>query len=158
ARIDRVAGDADFVVQVRAGRAAGRADVTDQLALGDLLPRRDRIARQVRITGLDLPAMLDLDIVAVAAEALGLRDDAVGRGVNRGAGRLREVDALVVAAAAEHRMRAHAVVAGQVGRVERHPRGNRNRSDRSLGGNGAGSVDRLPAGEQLGELAIPGGG
>src|SRR5688572_23794969 len=103
-RIDGLARHADFVVQVGTGRAAGRADEADQLALSDLLAGGDGIAGEMGIAGLHLAAMFDLDVVAVAAERFGPADHAVRGGIDRGTHRLCEIDAFVVAAAAEHRM------------------------------------------------------
>ena len=51
-RVDRAAVDADFIVEVVAGRAAGRAHAADQLAAGDRARRRwTVIARQVAVAG-----------------------------------------------------------------------------------------------------------
>src|SRR5690349_11132632 len=100
-RVDGAAVDPDFIVKVAAGRTAGRAHVTDQLAAGDTLAGADEDPRQVAVAGFDTAAMVDLDEVAVtAAIVAGLGDDAVGSRVNRGAERSGEVDALVTGCAA----------------------------------------------------------
>src|SRR5581483_12224651 len=50
-RVDRLAVHANLEVQVRPGRVAGRADVADDLALGDLLPDGDADVRLVAVRG-----------------------------------------------------------------------------------------------------------
>ncbi len=153
-RIDRLARDPHFVVKVRAGRTAGGADVADQVTLMDPLAGSDRVARGARSEFTQLVAVLDLDVVAVAAERLGLRHEAIGGGVDRGSGGAREIDTLVVAAAAQHRVSAHAVVARQRHAADRHARGNRNfRLGRHRRETGAG-IERLPAREQLTEFTV----
>src|SRR3954452_8547052 len=66
-RIDGAAVDANFVVKVRAGRAAGRAHAADLLAAGDVLARLDQDRRHVAVAGSNPTAVVDLDEVAVAA-------------------------------------------------------------------------------------------
>ena len=72
--------DRDLPVQMRAGGVAGRADITDRLALGDLLAGGDRDGTHVAIERGDAVAMVDDDTVAITGHSAG-RDDraAVGR-------------------------------------------------------------------------------
>jgi len=50
-RIDRVVVQAHLVVQVRAGGAAGRADVADDVAALHVLSRLGRVARKMAVAG-----------------------------------------------------------------------------------------------------------
>src|SRR3546814_13946851 len=68
-----------------ARRAAGRADIADDVALFHMLARMDDEARHMAIARLDRVAMFDFDIIAIAAKALGAADGAVGGGVDGGA-------------------------------------------------------------------------
>src|SRR4051794_13038474 len=77
-RIDRFAIDAGFVVQMRSGRAAGRADPADGLADLDLLADLHFDLRHVTVAGREAIAVIDLDHLAVAAVPAGGFDDAVG--------------------------------------------------------------------------------
>src|SRR5690349_4622751 len=70
-RIDRFAVHARFVMQVRAGRAAGRADLADDLADTHRLSDSHVDLRQMAITGREPVAVVDLDHIAVAAVAAG---------------------------------------------------------------------------------------
>ena len=62
-RIDGAAVDPDFVMEVTAGRAAGRAHVADQLAASNALARADEDPRQVAVAGFDAATMVDTSIV-----------------------------------------------------------------------------------------------
>ena len=66
-RIDRLAVDARLVMQMRAGRAAGRADLADGLADPHRLADLDVDLRQVAVAGGEAVAVVDLDHLAVAA-------------------------------------------------------------------------------------------
>ncbi len=83
ARIDRFTGNPHFIMQVRAGRTAGGADIADQIALVHGVAGMDRETGKVAIAGLQFAAMFDLDVVAVAGEPVGTGDEAIGRGVDR---------------------------------------------------------------------------
>ena len=76
------------------------------------------------VARLDGVAMFDLDIIAVAAEALGAADDAVGGRVDRGAVRRRNVDAIVARDLARDRVDAHAVRRRQRHLIDRAARRN----------------------------------
>src|ERR1051325_4620202 len=85
-RIDRAPVDADLVMEVAAGRAAGRAHQPDQVAAVDALAGLGDALREVAVAGLDALAVVDLDHVAVAAIVpFGAVDDAVGGRIDRGA-------------------------------------------------------------------------
>ena len=78
-RVDEVAVDDDFVVQMRAGREAGLAKVADDLALRDAHAGGDAAAeaRHV-IVGRDIAVcVLDLDTAAIAGIVGRLDHDAV---------------------------------------------------------------------------------
>src|SRR3546814_3031459 len=64
--IDRLAVQADFEMQVAAGRTAGRAHFGDLLPGGDLRADLGREARQVGVAGQDALTMIDLDDIAIA--------------------------------------------------------------------------------------------
>ncbi len=81
-------------MQVRTGRAPGRADIANHVALVDLLAFADVECRKVAVAGFHVAAVLELDEVAVAAEALGHLHISVGGRVDRRAGRHRDVDAV----------------------------------------------------------------
>src|SRR5215218_10733396 len=70
-RIDGVAIDARLVVQVRAGRAPGGADLADHLADTDGLSLRDIDRRQMAVARRKPIAVIDLDHLAVAAAPAG---------------------------------------------------------------------------------------
>src|SRR5262249_8504485 len=83
--VDEAAVDEDFVVDVRAGRLAGRADEADHLALPHLLAGLHALGegRHVAIGGLVAVVVLDADILAVAARRPGLLDHALAGGEDR---------------------------------------------------------------------------
>ena len=97
-RADRRAVDAHLEVEVRPGRAAGRADLADRGpgvdrgALGRLDPAQVRVARH------HAAAMVDLDHVAVAAHPPAERHDPGAGRHDRGARLAPEVGASVKAA------------------------------------------------------------
>src|SRR5262245_15360650 len=91
--IDRGGADADLVVQVRSGRAAGLADGADHLpglhAAADVGVDR----RQVRVHRLETDAVVHHHHVAVAAHAAGIDDGAATRGGHRRAAERADVEA-----------------------------------------------------------------
>ena len=92
-RVDRLAVDPDFVMEVASGRAAGRAHQADHVAALDALAGGDQRLGKVAVAGLDAVAVLELDEVAVAAAIIfGAADEAVGGGVDGGSDRSGEVD------------------------------------------------------------------
>ena len=87
-RIDRFAFDPHFIVEVAAGRTAGRTHAADQLAARDALAGRDQHRREMAVTGFDAAPMVELDEVAIAAIVVARgADDAVGGGIDRRARR-----------------------------------------------------------------------
>src|SRR3546814_1916051 len=65
-------------MEVVAGRTAGRTDIAENIALLHLLPGAHDVGGHMAVARLDRIAMFDLDIIAIAAEALSAADDAVG--------------------------------------------------------------------------------
>src|SRR3546814_9475884 len=82
-------------MEVVAGRTAGRTDIAENIALLHLLPGAHDVGGHMAVARLDRIAMFDLDIIAIAAEALGAADDAVGGRLDRSAARRRNIDAVV---------------------------------------------------------------
>ena len=66
-RVGQLAVQQDLVVQVRAGRSAGRADVADHVAAVDAVARVDGEPRQVAVPRDDAVAVVDHNEVAVGA-------------------------------------------------------------------------------------------
>src|SRR6266850_5255064 len=108
-------------MQVRARRESGRANVADDLFLVDALtevePRSE--ARQMPIAGLNAIRMTQLDEIAVAAVASGLRDDAVGRSPHGRAVRRRVIGPLVRSPPFKNRMKPPAEAARDVAEAQR---------------------------------------
>jgi hypothetical protein len=94
-RVDGLAVQVSFEVQVRPGGAPFVAAVRDELAGLDCLPDGDRPAADVPVDGADAARVGDLDPLAVAAGGSGDGDGAVAGGVDRGADRRAEVNAAV---------------------------------------------------------------
>src|SRR3546814_19453015 len=92
-----------------ARRAAGRADIADDVALFHMLARMDDEARHMAIARLDRVAMFDFDIIAIAAKALGAADGAVGGGVDGGSLGRRDITAVVARGPAGGRVEANDV-------------------------------------------------
>src|SRR5665213_1574047 len=59
-RIDRVARDQNFIMQMRPGAAPGAAELADDLMRPDMLPGDHRQAREVGVAGDDAVAVVDL--------------------------------------------------------------------------------------------------
>src|ERR1700712_429113 len=66
-RIDRIAVDPGFIMQMRAGGAAGRTDRADHLSDLDDIADLDVDFRQMAVAGREPVAVVDLDHPAVAA-------------------------------------------------------------------------------------------
>ena len=66
-RVDRLAVDADLVVDVRARREARAAHVSDDLAAAHVLAGADDDLHRMAVTRRDAVAVVDVDHVAVAA-------------------------------------------------------------------------------------------
>src|SRR3990172_1067558 len=90
-RVHEPAAVGDAVVEVRPRAEPGRADVTDDLALPHARARAHARgeAREVVVLGLVARAVAELDLDAAAAGPARARDDAVGHGAHRRAGRRR---------------------------------------------------------------------
>src|SRR5690242_3989857 len=78
-RIDGLAVEQNLVVQMRARRAARRADIADHVAALDSLADADGIARQVAESRRDAIAVRDFDAIPVVAVVRGQLYRAVGR-------------------------------------------------------------------------------
>src|SRR5436309_894054 len=72
--------DAHFVMQMRAGTAAGLAYVGDYIAALDALASAYRISRQVTEARADSVAVINGQHSAISAHGLGEHHDAIGRG------------------------------------------------------------------------------
>src|SRR5208283_4273711 len=81
-RVNEVAVDDDFVVEVRSGREASLPEVADNLALRDVRAFRDSPAEtgHVIVRGHVAIGVLDLDPTSVAGVPSRLDDDAVAGG------------------------------------------------------------------------------
>src|SRR5690606_34871629 len=123
-RIDALAATPDFVVQVRPGGGARRADVGDDLTLPHALagPNARGVARQVAIAAFQPVRVANAQPVAVAAPAPRLDHHPIGGGDDRGARPGGEVGALVHLAIAGDRVPAIAEVRRDAGEpLQRSP-------------------------------------
>src|SRR5258708_10469188 len=96
-RIDRFTVAQNLEMQMRTGRAAGAADESDQLASVDtktFLDARRKFGK-VTIDRGKFPEMINANPVAVSGIRPCANYDAVGRSIDRRAGRSREIDALM---------------------------------------------------------------
>src|SRR5687767_8796252 len=91
-RIDRLAVQPNFEVQVRAGGTAGAADRADQLAGPDRLAGFGAECRHVRVSRPQAIAVIDLDAIAVTGPAADEGHPAVGGGIDRRPGRAFEIE------------------------------------------------------------------
>ena len=93
-------------MQMRAGRAAGGADIGDDLTLGDATAGADATGKavQVGIGGLIAIGVADADIIAETAIAVSAFDDAIAGGHDRGAARGSEVSAVMAARITQDRV------------------------------------------------------
>src|SRR6056297_3950703 len=89
--VDGLAVHADFVVQMGAGGPSCVAHITNSIPARDPLTRLHADSRHMGVASLDAEGMFDLDKAAVARQPAGMADNAVGRGIDRGAVRGREV-------------------------------------------------------------------
>ena len=105
-RIDRVAVDPGFVVQMRTGRPAGRADGADHLSDLDLVADLDVDFRQMAVAGRQAVAVVDFHHAAIAAAPSRRHHFAVRGGAHRIARRGAEIEAGVHGRAAEERIAA----------------------------------------------------
>ena len=102
----------EFVVQVRAGDAAGATQSTDGLPLLHPLSLVDGALGEVQVLGHIVAGMLDKDVVAVELVVTGGHHAAGARCHDGGAHRRHIVDAVVGADLAGHRMEAARVEVG----------------------------------------------
>src|ERR1700761_2104778 len=85
-RVNRFACNANFEMEVRAGRLAGRADRADGLAAADALAVGDIDCGEVPVPGRVAATVVDEDVVAVTAVPLRHDHRAGGGGADGGAG------------------------------------------------------------------------
>lgn len=112
-------------MQMRPRRAAGVADVGNDLPGFDLLVCGDADARAVRVQCRQSTAVVELDVVAITAaptvEGVGDSDGAVGSRQDRGAFGHSDVGAAVVAGFASDRVGAVALRRGDRARHRQRP-------------------------------------
>src|SRR5450756_97278 len=92
-RVYRRVVDADFVVDVVAGGAAGVSDVADDLAAHDRLAGGNGESAHVAVAGFDAVAVIDTHHAAIAVFEAGRDDDAVGGGADGSSKWAGDVDA-----------------------------------------------------------------
>ena len=98
--VDELAVDDHREVQVRSGRAAARADITDQVALFDAAARAHAVGESwLGVQRLEVVGVADLHRAAVVEVPALVIEDAVGRRIDRHAGLALEIDAVVEATA-----------------------------------------------------------
>ena len=108
-------------MQMRPRRAAGVADVGNDLPGFDLLACGDADARAVRVQCRQSTAVVELDVVATTVEGVGDSDGAVGSRQDRGAFGHSDVGAAVVAGFASDRVGAVALRRGDRARHRQRP-------------------------------------
>src|SRR6478735_5830610 len=106
ARIDRAVVDAHLEMKVRAGRAAGAADLADHVARGHLLADAGAPGGHVGVTGQHAVAVADFDDFTVTGLGSHEGNRTFGRGMDRGADRAAEVEPGVHRRAAVERVAA----------------------------------------------------
>ena len=74
--------DADLVVQMGRGGAAGGADVSDDLSAVDVLAGGDGEAGEMSVAGGDAVSVVEFDEVSVTVHDVGEGDDAIGGGMD----------------------------------------------------------------------------
>src|SRR5579883_1433196 len=125
-RIHRRAADADFIMQVRPGGAAGGAHTAHDVAAAHFLAGANVNLGKVRVIGLDAAAVVNHDQPAVAAaDPFGMRHDAVRGGAHALAHWTADIDALVKRAFTRERIGALPVGAHDEAAVHRPERGAR---------------------------------
>src|SRR5215471_960715 len=75
--------DADFVVEVRPGRASAEADVPNRIATVYVLPGGNRVARKVSVARRDSMSVIDNNGTPVSAHEVGERNLPVSWGNHR---------------------------------------------------------------------------
>src|SRR5262245_50331608 len=91
-RVDRLAFEPRFVVQMRSRRAPGRTDLADDLSGLDGLADANVDRRQVTVAARQSVAVIDVDRAAIAAAPAGGGHRAVGSGAHRVAGLAMEIE------------------------------------------------------------------
>src|SRR6185503_6251836 len=129
-RVDQLTVREDLVVEVRAGCAAGGADVAEHRTAADALAGLHGERAQVAVSRRQPETVLDDDEVAVFAGVGGRFDAAVGGGVHRLAFIGRDVEPLVERRLAAERIAAAAEGAGEP--AVRRPDGRRRVGERFL--------------------------
>src|SRR5215472_11036421 len=94
-RVNRFSVNSDFEMEVRTGRLAGGADLSDGLAARDVLALRHVDRGQVAITGRVAAARVDRNVVAVPAIPLCHDNGSAGRCRDGRPARRRDIEALV---------------------------------------------------------------
>src|SRR5216684_2233438 len=79
-RIDWSVVDADFVVEVRTGRASAKTNIADDIAPVDVLAGSNRVAGKVSVARANAVTMVKHHRLAVSAEEIYESDDTIGRG------------------------------------------------------------------------------
>src|SRR5580693_682346 len=101
-------------MQMRAGRAPGRADPTDHLADANALADTNVDFRQMAVAGGKSVAVIDLDHLAVAAAPAGRRHGSRSRSVGRLAIAAAEIYSRVHCRHMQERIDAHAEWRGEI--------------------------------------------
>src|SRR6478736_2055879 len=120
ARIDRAVVDAHFEMEVRAGRAAGAADLADDIARGHGLSDAGAPSGHVGVAGQHAIAMADFDDLSVTSLGSHESNRALGRGVDRRTDRAAKVEPGVHRRAAVERIAAIAEARRDHADVRRH--------------------------------------
>src|SRR5579884_1116171 len=123
----RLAVDQHLVMHVRAGGAAGAAEIADLGMRPDMLADRDGEAVEMGVAGRDAVAVIDLDDLAVIVAVAGIGHRAGGGGVDRRFVRRVEIEPGMERRAAVDRVVAHPERAADLVACER--RRNRQRLD-----------------------------
>src|SRR6185369_6962802 len=112
-RILRHAVQAYLEMQMRAGRASGRADLRDQLAPYDEVAFADQQSRTMRVPADQSVAMIDFDHFTIGRMHVREHDLAARGGFDRGADVGRKIDAFVETLLSGERIEAPA----EIGRI-----------------------------------------
>ena len=121
-RVLRRAAEAHLEMQVRAGRAAGRAHFTDLASARHDVALLHEQLRAMRVASDEVVAVIDVDHVAVLRMEAGEDDDAAGGGNDLRAGFGEEIDSFVHRQLAGERIDPLAEAGGVVGRPHRKHR------------------------------------
>src|SRR5215467_5178023 len=112
-RIDGFAVDPRFIMQMRSGGAAGRANLADHLSDPDGIADLHVDLREMAIARRQPVAVIDLDHAAIAAGPSGRNDLAVGGSADEIACLCAKVETGVHGGSAEKRIAAHAEAGGE---------------------------------------------